>query len=533
MPLSAYLRHPRTAVLARWGRVPGVRTGKAALAAVLAYVAADLLNTTQTPLLAPLTALLVVQLTVYETIAQGIQRVLSVLAGVLVAVGIGAFVGLTWWSLGAVVAVSLVVGQFLRLGPNTVEVPISAMLVLAVGAVGAESAARGRVFETLVGAAVGVTVNFAIAPPVHVRSAGTAIGAAAERLADFLHRMATDLRDGWSRASAERWLTEARSLGPLVSEADRSLARAEQSALLNPRGDEVREAQPGLRAAVTGLEHCYILLRTLCREMFDRTLFLPADKENEAYGPEVRAALADVLDCAAEAMTDLAEVVRTAPPAHAKRAEVEQHLSELHRHRDRLGQLLLVDPQADPAAWQQHGALLAAVDRLRVEIESAVRPTAEPWRPPLLAEEHRQAVRRVVDVATEDALPLITERPRQALRRVVDVAAEAAANAAAVADAAADDLRALRRRPPTADTAAEAEQVAAEAGAAADAAAVAQQAAEVVAEGALAAADTTDADAQRSTPPLAPHVEAEPVAPRSRRPARKPWRWARDHEPST
>ena len=39
--------------------------------------------------------------------------------------------------------------------------------------------------------------------------------------------------------------------------------------------------------------------------------------------------------------------------------------------RDRLGALLLVDPHVDPAAWQQHGALLAAVDRLRVEIAAA------------------------------------------------------------------------------------------------------------------------------------------------------------------
>ena len=79
-----------------------------------------------------------------------------------------------------------------------------------------------------------------------------------------------------------------------------SVARAEQSALLNPRGDEVREAQPRLRNALTGLEHCYVLMRTLSREMFDRTLYLPPDLEAEAYGPEARAALADVLECAAE-----------------------------------------------------------------------------------------------------------------------------------------------------------------------------------------------------------------------------------------
>jgi Aromatic acid exporter family member 1 len=475
MRIPAAVRRPRTVVPARWGRVLGLRTAKSTLAAVLSYVAADQLNTSEAPILAPLTALLVVQLTVYETVAQGIQRIFSVLAGVLIAVGLATFVGLTWWSLGAVVAVSLAVGQFLRLGPHAVEVPISAMLVLAVGGAGAEGAAAGRVYETLVGAAIGVAINFAVAPPVHLRPAGAAIEDLAARLTEFLRGLAGELRQGWSRAAADRWLNEARALGPQVSLADQSLARAEQSAVLNPRGDEVREAQPRLRTALTGIELCYILLRTLCREMFDRTFYLPSDKETEAYGPDARATLADVLESAADAMSGVAEVAAGAGPVETARARVQEYLVDLHRRRDRLSKLLLVDPHADAAAWQQHGALLAAVDRLRVEIEAAVRPASEPWRP-----------------------PLITERPRQAVRRVIDAAAEAAANAAAAAEAGAhavaDDVRALRRRATDADTAVRADQVADEAIAVAETAAVAHAAAEMAA-GAAAAPAAVDAAA--------------------------------------
>src|SRR4051794_8826122 len=172
MRLPVYVRHPRTAVLARWGRIPGLRTAKATFAAVLAYGVADLLNTSDAPILAPLTALLVVQLTVYETVAQSVQRIFSVLAGVLIALAIAAVVGLTWWSLGAVVAVALVTGLLLRRGPHALGVPISAMLVLGVGGGGAGGAAGGGVYETLIGAAIGVGVNVAVAPPVHVRPAG-------------------------------------------------------------------------------------------------------------------------------------------------------------------------------------------------------------------------------------------------------------------------------------------------------------------------------------------------------------------------
>ena len=53
------------------------------------------------------------------------------------------------------------------------------------------------------------------------------------------------------------------------------------------------------------------------------------------------------------------------------RAEIDERLATLHERRDQFGAQLLVDPHVDPAAWQQHGALLAAVDRLRVEIAAA------------------------------------------------------------------------------------------------------------------------------------------------------------------
>ena len=80
---------------------------KLTVAAVASYLLADLLNTTPDPLLAPLTALLVVQLTMYETVAHGFDRIVSVVAGVLVAVVVATQLGLSWWSLGLVIAVSL------------------------------------------------------------------------------------------------------------------------------------------------------------------------------------------------------------------------------------------------------------------------------------------------------------------------------------------------------------------------------------------------------------------------------------------
>ena len=139
---------------------------------------------------AALTALLVVQATAASTLSSGVQRVLAVLAGVAIAAGFAFVVGLTWWSLGILVAAAIVVGQLLRLGPNLIEVPISAMLVLGVGYRRGEAAALSRVVETLIGAAVGVLVNVLFPPAVRSRYAGQAVQRLAEEIAALLEEAA-------------------------------------------------------------------------------------------------------------------------------------------------------------------------------------------------------------------------------------------------------------------------------------------------------------------------------------------------------
>ncbi len=143
------------------GRSAAYRAARMAGASVAAFLVAQALGLVDPPpLVAALTALLVVQATAASTLVNSVQRVLSVVAGVALAVVFVSAVGLSWWSLFILVAVSIIVGQLLRLGPHLVEVPISAMLVLGVGfTAGAEVAGLGRVVETLVGAAVGVLVN--------------------------------------------------------------------------------------------------------------------------------------------------------------------------------------------------------------------------------------------------------------------------------------------------------------------------------------------------------------------------------------
>src|SRR3954453_9747603 len=121
-----------------WSAVPervgpvAVQITRLTIAAVVAYVVADTVSPGILDLTAPLTALLVVQASTVGTLQMGLVRVGAVLTGVLVAVGVASSFGLTWWSLALVIAASLLLAKVLRLGEQSLEAPISAMLILAV-----------------------------------------------------------------------------------------------------------------------------------------------------------------------------------------------------------------------------------------------------------------------------------------------------------------------------------------------------------------------------------------------------------------
>src|SRR4029453_13311099 len=68
---------------------------------------------------------------------------------------------------------------------------------------------------------------------------------------------------------------QAREVADEVSRAERTVSRAEESARFNLRGQRTRDARPRLRTALTGLERCYVTLRTLARAVLDRTYYVP------------------------------------------------------------------------------------------------------------------------------------------------------------------------------------------------------------------------------------------------------------------
>jgi uncharacterized membrane protein YccC len=356
------------------GRSAAFRAARITGATVAAFLAAEALGLrSPPPLIAALTALLVVQATLSSTLTNGVQRVLSVVAGVALAMLFVTVVGLTWWSLAALVAAAIVVGQLLRLGPHLVEVPISAMLVLGVGySAGTQSTGYGRIVETVIGAVVGVLVNVLFPPPVQSRFAGQSVARLAEEIAALLDEAATQLPAGPSSEQTARWLEDARRLNRHVPRVDRALTHAEESRRLNVRALGAPRSTRSLRGGLDSLELCSVATRTLFRSVHDWVRGGMPDPD-ERYILQARGAWAELLAALAVVVRAFGQLLQVeaegAPSSEA--ALLNTALDRLQRTRTRWDEILLADPHVHLALWELNAALVALVDRMLLAFDTA------------------------------------------------------------------------------------------------------------------------------------------------------------------
>jgi hypothetical protein len=342
--------------------------------AVFAYLLALVLTSTPRPVLAPLTALLVVQVSLYQTVRSAVTKVASVVAGVLLAVGLSAWVGFTWWSLGITVAMALVIGYALRLGENILEVPISAMLILSVGT---SAAADSRVVETFVGTGAGLAAGFLLTSP-RVQPAEEAIAELCARVAGLLGGMATGLSAGSVPDAAADWLRQARSLGAEIRRVDEALRQAEDSVRLNPRSMRLPLAAVSLRDSLETLEHETTTIRGLGRSLTDLSRL---GGDDPLQDPEVRDRLAGVLWELAAAVRSYGSLATEHDLARHQvlESELEEDLAAARQQQDRLSELLGTDPAARPVGWPLRGELISHLDRLRNELQAG-KPASRPRR---------------------------------------------------------------------------------------------------------------------------------------------------------
>lgn len=370
----------------RWRDVPrrlrpsAVNILRLTAAAVFSYLLTLAITSGAVDLTGPLTALLVMQASAYSTLKMGAVRVGAVLAGVFVAILFSLWVGLTWWSLGAAIAASLVLAKIFRLGEQAVEAPISAMLIL--GVTSPDVAAETRVLNTLIGAGVGIAFNFIYPPALPTRRAGRAIIDVAEATATPLDAASAALTEGPIRGEqVQDWLDRVRAAARRLTSATETVASLKDSRRFNPRAIATTDIEPVLASGLHTLESCQLAIRALFVVLLAE---VPTeDRPDDPYGEELRGAFAVVLHDVADCIRAFGSLVLAEVEEREEEAErsLDESLEILRETQAILSELIMVNAQENKSSWLLRGSILAAVEHVLNQLNLEDRARArQQWK---------------------------------------------------------------------------------------------------------------------------------------------------------
>lgn len=335
-------------------RSPLLQVLKTSIAAILAWLVGTQLLGQPLPVFATIAALLVVQPSVNQSLAKGIERSFGVILGVVLAYGAGLVFGTNSTIVLVIVVVSLLLAWALRLTPGSAnQIPISAMLVLAMGDSHNTNYAVDRIVETIVGTLIALAVNLLIVPPVMLGPARDAVSNLAEEVASTLDRLADALRTPYSGAQLAEMLAQARTLRPLQAAASDAITRAEDSLVLNPRSAKNREQLARDRELLARLTVLVTRVVGMARALHDRY-------DRELPSEPIVASIAVECDRAAH---DLRLIAHAAPFAAAAMPAMTAELPAL------TAPLTIANPH--PAHWILIGSLMEDLRRVREEIIGA------------------------------------------------------------------------------------------------------------------------------------------------------------------
>ena len=332
-------------------RSPLLQVLKTSVAAIAAWLLSNLILQQPLPIFAAIAALLVVQPSVNQSLAKGIERSIGVILGVVIAFTAGQVFGNGSWVVLTIIVVSLLVAWVLKLTPGSSnQIPISAMLVLVIGAQTAEYSIE-RILETIIGALAGLVVNAAIVPPVLVAPARGSVARLTVGVAGSLEAVAAALRSAPTVTSLETLLTGARQLRPLQSKAASDLDAAMESLTLNPRGGWHRQAIETDRQRLDRLSILVARTVGMARAVHDNF-------DESLLDDPIVDSIARELDRAAHDVRLLGQPRRAA----ADRPE------DIDIDIERALTSPLVVPTPDPRHWILVGSLLEDLRRIREEI---------------------------------------------------------------------------------------------------------------------------------------------------------------------
>jgi uncharacterized membrane protein YgaE (UPF0421/DUF939 family) len=349
-----------------------IQTLKTALACAVAWEIAKRVIYQGHPqfhaVLAPVAVLITMQVTIYQTFRRGLQQVAAVLLGVIAALIIGRFIDLTWFTLSLLVIIALMIGRTLRLGTQVNQVATTSLLVYSLG----RGYGMERIYDTLVGAAVGVVANALIAPPTYSDTAAKDLADLADDLAQLCRDVSKALSTKWSAADAKKWLERSRDLKGDSADAEDIADQAEEAVRYHPRRSALEQEVTRVDQAAICLSHVSSQLNSLLRGL--------SDLANGARGlpasTEVPEALAILLLDVGRALNRFGRLQLPDRDSRQVLEELKVIITAAADHQlSAIEDMLPIGANA-VEKWSVHGSLLDEVRRMLYELDPVEGPHA-------------------------------------------------------------------------------------------------------------------------------------------------------------
>lgn len=332
---------------------------KATVAAVGAWVLAELVWELKQAYLAPWVALLTVHATVYRTMWRGLQTVITVGLGILLALVVVELFEVTAWSFGLALLMGLALSRLRVLRDEGITVATTVLFVLATGYNIPDSRAidllPDRLLSTAVGVIVALLVNLLVLPPLYDSSAQRQIDDVDRRLGALLVDMAQQLREPRKEQEEADWIETTRSIDTDLTEAWSLVRTAQEGRSWNPR----HRLHPGQHLEtypqiLVRLEEGVSLVRSIARHVRE------SSRASQEWDPRFRDRYIDLLESLGRRIAD--------PDADV--AEVREDLRRLSED--------LSTEDLSGLLWPLYGALIANLQVLIDVVDDVA--TAEPVR---------------------------------------------------------------------------------------------------------------------------------------------------------
>jgi uncharacterized membrane protein YgaE (UPF0421/DUF939 family) len=305
-------------------------------------------------------AVYAVQLTVRTSVVDGIKRTVLTGVSVLLAVLILKVVGLSAIAVMLLVFVSLAVGQLLRFGATaSLQIPGTAIYILALGTSVSSTVLLDRVWATLIGALIGAGASYVAYPGDPRARARKSLAALSESIADLLAEMSVGVVRTPTSTETDHWLARSRALEEELERARPQVDEAVAFLRIDPFGR--KSAATELEHLFAALTHSVAQMRAIARTLFDHQI---------DGAPRLPASLAEVLSRVAVAYRARAEALEGDDPS------VDAALDAVRQARNEsLRSLRRVD---ETGSWVVSGAILTEVDRMVKQLEGDAPALAVP-----------------------------------------------------------------------------------------------------------------------------------------------------------